>query len=367
MIKSYKNDDEELKHYISYIKKSTCPFHFTSYNLSDHVLIISKILRELQKIIKFHVIKDILIEYLGNWQYEIVKDVIESNIMNGAPYMIMRGDKMFNFGSLFHRINIYIHCYICLKDDKWLEKNIIELYSKLDIKSIEILYQYYILSYLSFDHVYLMDMCSIGFNGIKQMIRKKCNQCVINHSYELQMILSNYVDIPSDNYLFIEEHYRLSFLKYLEKITPIIDSEELFKTKEQSKRFKYLINNILRNYKNNIELKRFNSYKVWFYFLKFVFMKKESIFINYKSNVCYFLSRFNIRNDYVKKQLCKYDLCLIKAYIELINTLINILNDKNYEKITNIIILFENYIISGISSVSLACTIVKYANDIYTI
>lgn len=366
MIKSYKNEFDELRHYISIIKQSTCPLHFTFCHLSDHVLIISKMVRELQKLIEYETLKTKIIDYLGAWQYNIVKELIESNRMSHPPYITIGKDNIFNFGSLFNRLNVYIHYFICSKDDKWLEETLISLYKDFDLKSVDMLYQYYILSYLNLDYVYLIDMCSVGFDGIRKMIRKKCNKCVINHSYELQMILKNYVDIPTTMNLIIEKGYHNFFIKFITKLNVILESKELSKHKEQSKRFKYVINNIFKKNKRQPKVKRFSSYKVWFYFFKYIFIKKEALFINYNSKICFFVSRYYMRNSYVKKQLANYNSYLIISYLDVLDCLANTMNSENYEKIANYILMLENFIISGISSIQLACTIIKYMQDIYS-
>lgn len=364
MIKSYRNDEEELKHYISFIKESTCPLHFTFCNLPDQVLIISKMIKEFQKVLAFDILKNKIIDYLGVWQYDIVKEIVESKRVDNPVFDTIGKNNMFNFGSLFNQLNIYIHYFICSKDDKWLEETLTKLYINLDLSSLDILYQYYIISYLNLDYVYLMDKCSTGFDGIRKLIRKKCNKCVINHSYELQMILKHYVDVPTNTDIMIHECYNTIFSKYIDKVNSIIDSGNLSKHKEQSKRFKYVINYIYKK-KNNkqSELNKCSSYKIWLYVLKYIFIKKEPLFINYNSKVCFFVSRYFIRNKYVKKQLAKYNQCLIISYLGILESLVNVLDDENCEKITNHILLLENFIISGITDIQLACTIVKYMHN----
>jgi hypothetical protein len=282
--------------------------------------------------------------YLSNWQYLIIKRIIDDfyenyNIKNDYKYVC------YSLTELFKNINLYIYYYVCEQNVEWLKGTIYKIYDECDIIGIKKLYQYYIQAYLNIDHVFKIENCHNGFLGIHKLIQSKCNSLKIDN-YEILSVLQNYIKIEEMNNK--EVHIKKRYKEYTDRVFyrlfELLKEKKLIDYKEQHKRCVRLLEifccNEIPKYTYFLERLGLSC----LYNLKYACCCKENIKLNF---VYLYLSLYISKKEYVIGKLLRYDIKLVNKYFDVLLDISSKLTAYNITDTMRSLIVFEDGLINS--------------------
>lgn len=330
---------QEIDCFIKDIQDGLIWFHWTYCHIEDFENHLGNMFYSSEK--DKNCIQNELNIYLSNWQYEIVKVIVDKfydDDNNNAQYRIVH----FSYSELFMNVNLYLYYYVNNKDIRWLKETIYKIYDDCDVVGLKQLYQYFVQAYLNVDNVHNMEKCHSGFKSIHKLITSKCNKVKVDN-YEILYVLENYININNNKEIYIQNLYRKLTNELFDKLYSTLLEKYEYDYKEQHQRTINLLKIILsvNNHKQSTLLETLGL--KFIYNIKYFCAKKQHI----KQNaILSFIAFYIFKKKYLFKKLELFEIDTIKKYFELMMELCRKIKPYNIEKVMKIINHFENIVIN---------------------